>query len=617
MQEMEVAMKISSSGMVPTIVSMALLVSAIPSVGAQQAQTSAPTVAGDTDPRQTPGPVETGRTVVHPGSTEIPTESEWTDGLTIGLNFTASTLFVDSFFIPPDTMGAVGPDHIVEFINGRYSVYRKSDGVRVQTSSLDEFWRAAGVSFSSSPFDPRMLFDPSSQRWFASSADNQSADNDFLVAVSKSSDPTAGWTGLAIDSDSTDQRWADFPTLGLDADGVYLAANMFPIPGRGAVGVNTTIVAIPKNDLLVAAPTAVNATKFENNLSRDTGVALQPVVNLDNTGLPAAVLSGGASTPENVFKRLSITGDITSPALGPLKFIIVTPFSARLSARQPITANLEILNGNIFHSNVVLRNGALWGVHTVSSGAHAALRWFQIDAATNLLLQEGLIANDQVDFYYGSIAVNKFGDVVIGFNGSSESQFVSSYAVLGKTISGSTIFGEPLRLKSGLANYFQDFGSGRNRWGDYSATVVDPSDPFTFWTFQEFVSAEDIWSTQITQLRVVRPVSIAIRPHSEANNINPKSKGRIQVAILSENGFDATTVLPDTVRFGPTGTEATPVDFILRDVDGDGRSDLVLSFLTQTAAFQCGQTTAFIRGQTSDGQSIQGSDSIRTVGCKE
>src|SRR5262249_49285627 len=39
--------------------------------------------------------------------------------LTIGLNFTSSTLF-DSGFIPPDTMGGVGPDHIVVLINGRY-----------------------------------------------------------------------------------------------------------------------------------------------------------------------------------------------------------------------------------------------------------------------------------------------------------------------------------------------------------------------------------------------------------------------------------------------------------------------------------------------------------------
>ena len=135
----------------------------------------------------------------------------------------------------------------------------------------------------------------------------------------------------------------------------------------------------------------------------------------------------------------------------------------------------------------------------------AALRWFQVDAETNSILQEGIVADSQLDFYYGSIAVNKFDDVVIGFSGSGETQFVSSYSVTGKTISGVTTFGEPLQLKSGVAAYFQDGGTGRNRWGDYSATVIDPTDPFTFWTFQEFVSSEDRWSTQITQLLLPPP----------------------------------------------------------------------------------------------------------------
>lgn len=47
--------------------------------------------------------------------------------LTIGLNFTGSTL-VDSGVIVPDTVGAVGESHIVELLNGHYAVYRKSDG---------------------------------------------------------------------------------------------------------------------------------------------------------------------------------------------------------------------------------------------------------------------------------------------------------------------------------------------------------------------------------------------------------------------------------------------------------------------------------------------------------
>src|SRR5438105_2903638 len=117
----------------------------------------------------------------------------------IGRNVTGATLGVDSGFIPPDTMGTVGVDFYVELVNGRYSVYRKSDGVKVQTSSLNSFFTTAGASTSTS-FDPRVLYDPFSKRFFAAAADNSnSASSSYLLAVSNSSDPTAGWHAFRID----------------------------------------------------------------------------------------------------------------------------------------------------------------------------------------------------------------------------------------------------------------------------------------------------------------------------------------------------------------------------------------------------------------------------------
>src|SRR5205823_5678237 len=61
-------------------------------------------------------------------------------------------------------------------------------------------------------------------------------------------------------------------------------------------------------------------------------------------------------------------------------------------------------------------------------------------------------------------------------------------------------------------------------------------------------------------------VSVDVRPHGDANRINPNSSGEIRVAIFSVDGFDATTVDPNTVRFGATGTEAAPIHVGRRDV---------------------------------------------------
>src|SRR5262249_21918984 len=169
-----------------------------------------------------------------------------------------------------------------------------------------------------------------------------------LIAVSKSSDPAQGWTGFSIDSDSSNLRWADFPTLGFNRDGVYFSANVIPIPGRGATGLTNTIVTIPKDNLISETPTVSNATVFENNSISavdGTGIAVQPVVDLDNRGLPAVLLSSPLSTsPSNFFTRSDITGNIISPALETSDALIsVTPFSASFSANQPgPKQNLEI-----------------------------------------------------------------------------------------------------------------------------------------------------------------------------------------------------------------------------------------------------------------------------------
>ena len=51
------------------------------------------------------------------------------------------------------------------------------------------------------------------------------------------------------------------------------------------------------------------------------------------------------------------------------------------------------------------------------------------------------------------------------------------------------------------------------------------------------------------------PLLIDIKPGSDPNAINPRSKGFISVAILTTEGFDAQSVDPSTIAFGPDGAE--------------------------------------------------------------
>jgi hypothetical protein len=104
----------------------------------------------------------------------------------------------------------------------------------------------------------------------------------------------------------------------------------------------------------------------------------------------------------------------------------------------------------------------------------------------------------------------------------------------------------------------------------------------------------------------VVPVSIDIKPGSFPNRVNPKSRGIIPVAILTTNKFDATTVDPASVKFGPKGAAADQGQTHTEDVDRDGDLDLVLHFRTQETGIRGRDTSAPLTGQTFGGQAITG-----------
>jgi hypothetical protein len=125
----------------------------------------------------------------------------------------------------------------------------------------------------------------------------------------------------------------------------------------------------------------------------------------------------------------------------------------------------------------------------------------------------------------------------------------------------------------------------------------------------------DAFVAKIATGSVTLQVAIDIKPGGSPNSINPGSNGNIPVAVLTTDSFDASSVDPSTVRFGLTGEEAAPLRSSLEDVDGDGDLDLVLHFATQQTGILCGGSSARLTGQTFDGQQIEGSDSVKTVGC--
>jgi hypothetical protein len=111
-------------------------------------------------------------------------------------------------------------------------------------------------------------------------------------------------------------------------------------------------------------------------------------------------------------------------------------------------------------------------------------------------------------------------------------------------------------------------------------------------------------------------VVIDIKPGSDGNPIEPRGKEVIPVAILTTNAFDATTVDPLSVEFGPQGAIEAHRRGHIEDVNKDGRLDLLLHFNTQETGIQCRDTSVSLTGQTFSDEEIKGTDAIRTVNCQ-
>jgi len=109
-------------------------------------------------------------------------------------------------------------------------------------------------------------------------------------------------------------------------------------------------------------------------------------------------------------------------------------------------------------------------------------------------------------------------------------------------------------------------------------------------------------------------ILVDIKPGNDQNPINPRSKGKLTIAILTTEDFNASEVDASTIRFGPGA--AVPVWYGVKDVNHDRNWDLVLEINTQEAGIACGDTEATLKAQTLDGDQISGTDSIWTVECK-
>ena len=141
---------------------------------------------------------------------------------------------------------------------------------------------------------------------------------------------------------------------------------------------------------------------------------------------------------------------------------------------------------------------SLWVSRTVVAGTSTGVRWTEVRnmSTTPTVFQQGTYAPDATYRWMPSLAVDKSGNMAIGYSVSSATVFPSiRYA--GRLVNDplNTLGQTETSLVAGTGS--QTSGRGA-RWGDYASMSVDPVDDCTFWFTSEYYEVTGTnWQTRI------------------------------------------------------------------------------------------------------------------------
>jgi len=419
-----------------------------------------------------------------------PVDEEGPDGEPLpaaaGGGGTAPTLALDfngvkegdagQFSFPPDTTGAVGPNHVCMVVNFNFAIYNKTTGAVISNVSLGSFQPGSNG-------DPRILYDPHHNRWVVVSTDFNTK---IYVAYSATDNPQGTWlktnfTGVA---GSDAGSWIDHPTLGLDANGIYTSCYMV---GAGTM----TLFAIDKGPM-VGTPQSLGTVTSWRNLAWDG--AIQPCMTWGSAPFEY-VISRSSSTQLRVRR---IAGPMTSPTMTTAGFVTIPSTSDPPDApAQGSSPALDSVDSRLI--NAVYRDGFIWTTHCVSQSSRCAARWYKVNATT-LVDTTGIVDSTTLHFTFPSICPTASGHAAMGFTGSMSTQFAGAYFTGRLSSDAADQMAAPVQYEAGVSAQNHIDGFGRNRWGDYSNTVLDPSDGNVVWTFQSYGRSGGDWGTRVAKL---------------------------------------------------------------------------------------------------------------------
>jgi hypothetical protein len=138
--------------------------------------------------------------------------------------------------------------------------------------------------------------------------------------------------------------------------------------------------------------------------------------------------------------------------------------------------------------------------HSVTAGPSVGLRWYEIrnPNGTPTVFQQGTFAPDTNFRWMGSMAMDRVGNIAIGYSISSSS-INPSIRFTGRLAEDTlgTLEGEQTIMPGGGSQL------KLSNWGDYSSISIDPVDDCTFWYTTEYLPAPGEYDWSVLQVPVV------------------------------------------------------------------------------------------------------------------
>ncbi|RMH87125.1 MAG: hypothetical protein D6681_15750, partial [Calditrichaeota bacterium] len=432
--------------------------------------------------------------------------------------------------IPPDPHMAVGPNHVMGVVNQQFAIYDKSGNLLKLINAADWF---ANVHPGGSPFDPQIVYDHHSGRWIMIWVDFNISTQEawLLLSVSDDSNPLGIWCNWRLpgnqNGSTPNTLFNDYPKLGVDADAVYVTANMFDM-AAGFAYRYVQLRIIPKAQLLTGSCGPVTWTDLwdlrnPSDLSQPTFTTV-PAVTFGMPGVEYLVDVDFIHATGTFMNLWELTDPLGTPALTATT-VPVAAFTDPPDAQQLGGGTPPIDVGGRRNRNVVFKDGWVWTAHSIAdpTGQFARLRYVRIDATTRTAVEDVAFGADNFWYYYPAVQPDGANNLVIAFTRSGFTEYAGA-RYTGRLDSDPPGLSPSGLLKAGEDNYVKTFGTGRNRWGDYMGIALDPADNSKVWMLVEYAETavgpgpnDDRWGTWfgcVTFGPPTCPPDIAVSPAS-------------------------------------------------------------------------------------------------------